>query len=87
MWPGEGLPLVLLHGLYDNAEGWDVLAGACNHPCLCFDLPGFGDSDLRVHPTYTDYAADICEAITQLRIQDFAVIGHSLGGGRCCCCQ
>ena len=25
-WPGRGHPLVLLHGLFDDAEGWDALA-------------------------------------------------------------
>jgi len=37
-WPGEGRPLVLLHGLLDDSEGWTGLAMDTGRPCLAIDL-------------------------------------------------
>ena len=44
-WPGDGAPLVLLHGLLDCGLGWKHLAEVIRRPCYAVDLPGFGDSD------------------------------------------
>jgi pimeloyl-ACP methyl ester carboxylesterase len=42
--PGRGRPAVLLHGLLDDAAGWSQVMERSTHPCLAFDLPGFGGS-------------------------------------------
>src|SRR5690349_19198880 len=44
LWPGTGKPLVLLHGLLDDSEGWVQVANDTERPCLAIDLPGFGAS-------------------------------------------
>src|SRR5687767_6569905 len=59
LWPGEGIPVVLLHGLLDSSEGWNDLARGMSRPCIAFDLPGFGGSDLVMRPRIASYASDV----------------------------
>ena len=80
-WAGAGRPLVLLHGLFDCAHGWDVFARATHRPCVAFDLPGFGESDLPTRPRMSAYAQDIADGVAALGLLDFTLVGHSLGGG------
>lgn len=80
-WAGAGRPLVLLHGLFDCAHGWDVFARATHRPCVAFDLPGFGESDMPTQALMSAYAQDIADAIAALGLIDFTLVGHSLGGG------
>ncbi len=79
-WPGEGAPLVLLHGLLDCAVGWKDLAGVMDRPCYAFDLPGFGDSDRPTRNRISAYTEDVRAALAELDIHDFTLVGHSLGG-------
>jgi pimeloyl-ACP methyl ester carboxylesterase len=79
-WPGEGRPLVLLHGLMDSSEGWTWLAEASAHPCIAIDLPGFGGSDRATSPRVTAFAEDIVDVLAALSIEHCTLIGHSLGG-------
>ena len=80
MWPGEGTPLVLLHGLLDCGEGWDHLARSTHRPCVAFDLPGFGRSDLPTRPRISAYAEDVLTGLEQLALRRYVLVGHSLGG-------
>jgi pimeloyl-ACP methyl ester carboxylesterase len=80
-WPGSGRPLVLLHGLLDDSEGWVQLAQDTRRPCIAIDLPGFGDSDLPLRPRLSSYAEAICEGLEQLDVRSCTLVGHSLGGG------
>jgi len=79
-WPGDGAPLVLLHGLLDCAMGWRHLAAAMRRPCFAVDLPGFGDSDLPTRNRISAYAEDVQAALAALDVHDFTLVGHSLGG-------
>ncbi len=79
-WPGDGVPLVLLHGLLDCAVGWKELAGAMDRPCYAFDLPGFGDSDCPTRNRISAYAEDVQAALAALDVHAFTLVGHSLGG-------
>ncbi len=73
---------MLLHGLLDTAHGWDALARTNRRPCLAFDLPGFGGSDLPVRPSLRAYADDVVHGIDALLPEgEFVLVGHSLGGG------
>lgn len=80
LWPGRGEPIVLLHGLLDCGEGWDTLARSTTRPCVAFDLPGFGGSDLPTRPRISAYAEDVLAGIEQLGLKRYALVGHSLGG-------
>jgi len=79
-WPGTGRPLVLLHGLLDDSEGWARLAADTRRPCLAIDLPGFGGSDRPRMPRIGSYAADIAAGLERLGVDDCTLVGHSLGG-------
>jgi pimeloyl-ACP methyl ester carboxylesterase len=79
-WPGEGAPLVLLHGLLDCAVGWKHLAELMDRPCYAVDLPGFGDSDCPTRNRISAYAEDVQTALAELEVHDFTLVGHSLGG-------
>ena len=79
-WPGEGAPLVLLHGLLDCAVGWKHVAGLMDRPCYAFDLPGFGDSDCPTRNRISAYVEDVQAALSALEVHDFTLVGHSLGG-------
>ena len=79
-WPGDGAPLVLLHGLLDCAVGWKHVARMIDRPCYAFDLPGFGDSDCPTRNRVSAYAEDIQAALAVLDVHQFTLVGHSLGG-------
>jgi pimeloyl-ACP methyl ester carboxylesterase len=79
-WPGDGAPLVLLHGLLDCAVGWKHLARMIARPCYAVDLPGFGDSDCPTRNRISAYAEDVQAALAALDVHDFTLVGHSLGG-------
>ncbi len=79
-WPGHGRPLVLIHGLFDDSEGWARLARDTHRPCHAIDLPGFGGSDLPTRPRVSAYAEAVCEALGLLDLGPCTVVGHSLGG-------
>jgi pyruvate dehydrogenase E2 component (dihydrolipoamide acetyltransferase) len=79
-WEGTGRPLVLLHGLLDDSEGWARLAADTHRPCLAIDLPGFGGSDLPRTPRVAAYADDVAAGLRRLGIDDCTLVGHSLGG-------
>src|ERR1700681_4132412 len=79
-WPGQGAPLVLLHGLLDCAVGWKHLAEVMDRPCYAVDLPGFGDSDRPTRNRISAYTEDVQAALAALDVHDFTMVGHSLGG-------
>jgi len=79
-WEGEGRPLVLLHGLLDDSEGWMRLAGDTPRPCIAIDLPGFGGSDLPRMPRIGSYAGDVVAGLRALGVGECTLVGHSLGG-------
>lgn len=79
-WEGDGGPLVLLHGLLDDSEGWTRLAADTPRPCIAIDLPGFGGSDLPRMPRIASYANDVVAGLRELEVDRCTLVGHSLGG-------
>jgi pimeloyl-ACP methyl ester carboxylesterase len=80
-WAGEGVPVVLLHGLLDSSRGWSSTARALRHPTVAIDLAGFGRSDLPARPRLSSYAEDVTDVLALLRLDRFVLVGHSFGGG------
>lgn len=82
----DNIPLLLVHGLGDEADTWRLLlpALAARRRVLAVDLPGFGRSD-KPHAPYTVpwYAAVLCELLDTLGIEALALAGHSLGAITC----
>ncbi len=79
-WHGHGRPLVLLHGLLDDSEGWAQLARDTHRPAVAVDLPGFGGSSLPSRARISAYAEAVVEGLDQLDLGPFTLVGHSLGG-------
>ncbi|WP_445148631.1 alpha/beta fold hydrolase [Baekduia sp. Peel2402] len=79
--PGRGRPVVLLHGLLDDATGWAGVMARATSPCVAVDLPGFGGSSAPRDATLAAYAQDVAEALGRMEIAHATVVGHSLGGG------
>lgn len=80
VWPGHGGALVLLHGLFDDSEGWLALARGTRRPCIALDLPGFGGSGLPVAARLGAYADDVAAGLDELGLHACTLVGHSLGG-------
>ncbi len=83
---GSGKPVLLLHGFGASSYTWrhvEPALIASGHRVLTVDLKGFGLSDKPLDENYSifDQAALITQFITQLKLKDLTVVGHSLGGG------
>jgi pimeloyl-ACP methyl ester carboxylesterase len=81
---GPQLPLLLLHGLGDDADSWRRVlpALAARRRVLAPDLPGFGRSD-KPRRAYTSafFARVIAGMLDALGVERVALIGSSLGAG------
>jgi non-heme chloroperoxidase len=82
---GSGKPVVLIHGYPLSGASWEkqvpVLLNA-GYRVITYDRRGFGESS---HPTegynYDTFAEDLHKLITHLKLQDFTLVGFSMGGG------
>lgn len=77
--PGCGHPVVMLHGLMDSAQSWDVFAQSLSRPTLAFDLPGFGKSSLT-GDDLDEWQVLFQRTLDQLGVGGCFLLGHSLGG-------
>jgi len=82
--PRDGIPVLALHGWLDNAASFEPLAPLLDGLRLvALDLPGHGHSDHRpsgTHYHFVDYVEDVLGAADALGWDQFALLGHSLGG-------
>src|SRR3989475_3435770 len=82
---GSGQPVVLIHGYPLSGASWEkqvpVLLNA-GHRVITYDRRGFGKSS---QPTagynYDTFAEDLHKLVTQLKLNDFTLVGFSMGGG------
>ena len=82
---GSGEPVVLIHGYPLSGASWEkqvpVLLNA-GYRVITYDRRGFGKSS---QPTegynYDTFAEDLHKLINQLKLQDFTLVGFSMGGG------
>jgi 3-oxoadipate enol-lactonase len=80
---GEGSTLVLIHGLGMNRQMWQWLAPtlAEHFRVVSYDLIGHGESDKPAGPyAMPDFVDQIRDLADELEIDDFALVGFSLGG-------
>jgi pimeloyl-ACP methyl ester carboxylesterase len=79
---GEGAPLVLIHGLCADLNGWRPLFRVLSErrPALAIDLPGHGLSPLGEDASFEA----LVEAARAVMVEEGAtrahLVGHSLGG-------
>lgn len=83
--PGEGTPVICLHGLWDWWRYWRPLVPAGpgsfeGRPLLMLDLRGHGDSSKPESGyRWTDYADDVVALIEEADYKRVTLVGHSLG--------
>lgn len=80
----DALAVVLIHGMRDHCRSWDTVAAALSGQfrIIAPDLRGHGDSDWAGADGYSlaAYAADIADVTAALGLDEYAIVGHSLGG-------
>lgn len=75
--------LVFLHYFGGSSKSWTEVIErlAKDFHCVAPDLRGFGvSSDCAESYSIDDYVNDIVELISILRIENYALVGHSMGG-------
>ena len=80
---GEDLPpLVVIHGLFGNADNWHSIAQkwAEHFTVYCLDLPNHGRSSGLAPITFPAMAKVINEWLEETQLSQFYLLGHSLGG-------
>jgi pimeloyl-ACP methyl ester carboxylesterase len=81
---GKGETVVLLHGFGASADNWNRFAARLTkrYRVIAPDLPGWGQST-RLAPESYGYPRQVerlQEFLTQLGLERFHLIGHSMGG-------
>jgi len=79
---GEGKPLMILHGLFGYSDNWQTHAKklAEYYRVILVDLRNHGHSDWAEENSYELMAADVYELCSDLQLNNFILVGHSMGG-------
>lgn len=83
-WPGDGVPVVLLHGVTGSSADWMATArGLHGRRLLALDARGHGDSGWDPEEGYAGdhHFADVATALDGLGIERCHLAGFSMGGG------
>jgi pimeloyl-ACP methyl ester carboxylesterase len=82
---GSGKPVVFIHGYPLSGASWEKQIPrllSTGYRAITYDRRGFGKSS---QPTegynYDTFAEDLHKLITHLKLQDFTLVGFSMGGG------
>lgn len=80
--PGEGTPLVFIHGWLGSTESWSQVDDALDvqNPKLFYDQRCHGDSECTRFESFQELAADLERLIEELELDEPILIGHSMGG-------
>lgn len=75
-------PLVLVHGFMGGSRQWALQAPlGADRDLICPDLPGFGKSShLPPISSIQGFAEWVLAALTQRDVDQFDLLGHSMGG-------
>lgn len=80
---GNGFPLVLVHGYLGSAEVWrhHLPTLSINFDVIAPNLAGFGASNTIEAPeTIAGFATQVLDLLDHLGIEQFHLLGHSMGG-------
>lgn len=81
---GNGHPVVFLHGFMESISMWQFIEeNEFPFQCILIDLPGHGKSELwdaNESPSLNFMAAEVQKVLQFLGIQNYHVVGHSMGG-------
>ncbi|HZA52729.1 MAG TPA: alpha/beta hydrolase [Candidatus Udaeobacter sp.] len=82
---GSGRPVVLIHGYPLSGASWEKQVPAlldAGYRVITYDRRGFGKSSQPSEGyNYDTFAEDLHKLITQLKLQEFTLVGFSMGGG------
>ncbi len=81
-WPGDGPPVLCIHGLTANCRSFDTIAGALSpaHRVIAMDLRGRGRSDKPATGySMNHHCRDIKAVLDSLGLDKVSLLGHSLG--------
>jgi pimeloyl-ACP methyl ester carboxylesterase len=85
----NGLPVFLMHGTPGSRLGPLVRSTVLHRVgarLICFDRPGYGDSDRLPGRAVSDVAADVAAIADAYGFERFAVVGRSGGGPHALAC-
>ncbi|MDP4227887.1 MAG: alpha/beta fold hydrolase [Bacteroidota bacterium] len=79
---GEGLPVIILHGLYGSSDNWLSLGKimAENYHVYLLDQRNHGKSPHSKIHTYNAMQDDLLEFMDSKKLDKVNLIGHSMGG-------
>ena len=74
--------IVFLHGYNGNSKSWayQFKFFKNKYSLISFDFPGFGESDNMKDPDMFKVSNLIIRALGNLKIKEYYIIGHSMGG-------
>jgi len=74
--------IVFLHGYNGNSKSWayQFKFFKNKYSLISFDFPGFGESDNMKDPDMFKVSNLIIRALENLKIKEYYIIGHSMGG-------
>lgn len=80
---GRGPAIVLLHGFCEDSSIWDEFKTDLleeKYRVICIDLLGFGDSDTIENASIEKMADIVAQVVDHLGLEQFILVGHSMGG-------
>ena len=80
---GSGFPLVLVHGYLGSSEMWNLQKEflSKNFRVISPALPGFGESHkVKSLNSISDIAKLILKCLDEKKVNEFHLMGHSMGG-------
>lgn len=79
---GRGIPVVFLHGFCGSKAYWSSLEASLKSHVEAYyiDLPGHGDSAPYLKTSMDNYAELLHSWKTEMGMDQFILVGHSLGG-------
>lgn len=79
---GEGQAFVILHGLFGYSDNWQTHAKKISeyYRVILVDQRNHGHSDWSDEHSYDAMAGDLEELVNDLGLDNFILMGHSMGG-------
>jgi len=81
--PDSGVPVLFLHGFGGDLGNWlfNLDAMAEHAPAIALDLPGHGQSDVRLPgTTLAELAGFVARFLAAIDVECAHLVGHSMGG-------
>ncbi|MGB3614892.1 MAG: alpha/beta hydrolase, partial [Elainellaceae cyanobacterium] len=80
-WGSGDKTIVFLHYFSGAAESWRWVAEQLtDYRCIAINLPGFGNAPALQEPSLTSYADAVSRELSRLNVEDYVLVGHSMGG-------